>query len=153
MKFSYSQISYFSTPESGVSIIPYAPSITQVYAQRSKNLLVNIDSVQTMQDHETCVSPVLLLIPPIIVEYDEATKSREPTPSDPPTLTTTSLSSVSDIDLPIALRKEPHNYPSIRYPLDHFCTYANLSTDHLAFTTRFDSYSIPKNVTKALQHP
>jgi hypothetical protein len=97
------------------------------------------------------VSPMLLNISHIIVESNEATKSHELTSSDSPTLAPTSPSLVSNIDIPIALRKEPHNCPSTRYPLHHFCTYANLSTNHCVFTTHLDSNPISKNVIMVLQ--
>jgi hypothetical protein len=134
LKFLDSQVSSFSTLESGVSPISHVSPITQVYTRRGKNLPVNTNSIQTIQNHETCASPMSLHIPHTIVESDEATEPLEPTPFDPPTLAHISPSLVSDLHLPIALRKEPRNCPSTRYPLDRFCTYANLSIDYRAFT-------------------
>jgi hypothetical protein len=44
--------------ESGVSPTSPVPPITQVYTRRRKNLPIDTNYVQTMQDHEACASPV-----------------------------------------------------------------------------------------------
>ena len=151
--------------------------LLRLYTRRGKKHHVGTNSVQTMQNHETCSSPETLHISPDPTTESEpnpTTKSKpDPTTESEPDPTTESAQSptqapdppsssppiptfsppphIFDYDLPIALRKESRT--CTRYPLNRFCTYAALSTDHRAFTTSLDSYSIPKNVAEALQHP
>lgn len=48
MKYPDNHISFSLTPDSGVPPTPSAPTNTQVYARRGKNLPVYINSIQTM---------------------------------------------------------------------------------------------------------
>lgn len=97
-----------------------------------------------MQDHEPCTYPLLLHTLASTTESDRTIESPPHAPNSP--------SHTSDLDFPMAFRKEPRNYPSTRYPLNHLCACTTLSTDHRAFTTSLDNYSVPKNVIDALQH-
>jgi hypothetical protein len=135
LKYSDVHIGSSSILESGMSLTPLVPPITRVYTRRGKNLPVDINSVQTIHDHETCGSPI---------EPDPTTQSAAPASNPPP---------ISNLDLPIALRKVSRTCPSTRYPLDRFYSYAALSTHHRAFTMSLDSYSVPKNVSEALHNP
>ena len=63
--------------KSGMSLTLPVPPITQVYTRRGKNHPVNTNSIQIMQDHETCSSPV---------EPDPITESpQSPTETPDPT--------------------------------------------------------------------
>lgn len=58
---------------------------------------------------------------------------------------------MSDLDLPIALRKGTRN--STRYPLTHFISFHALSSSFHAFALSLSVISLPKHYQKALTHP
>lgn len=104
-----------------------------------------------MQDHETCSS--LVEPDPITESPQSPTQTPDPITPSPPLPAPIPQPQISDLDLPIALRKGSCPCPSTRNPLDRFCSYTALSTDHHTFTTSLDSYSVLKNVTEALHNP
>ena len=57
---------------------------------------------------------------------------------------------LSDIDLPIALRKGKRQ---CTYPISSFVSYYNLSPTSCVFLTFLDSITLPKSVTHVLSHP
>ncbi|CAL5338710.1 unnamed protein product [Camellia sinensis] len=56
-----------------------------------------------------------------------------------------------DIDLPIALRKQPRS--CTLHPIENFVSYNTLSAAYRAFTSNLDRVNIPKNVEEALEIP
>ena len=64
----------------------------------------------------------------------------EPTPNKP-----------DDIDLPIALRKQPSS--CTLHPIEKFVSYNTLSAGYRAFTSNLDRVKIPKNIKEALEIP
>jgi hypothetical protein len=58
LKYSDVHINSSLILESGMPPTPLVPPITQVYTRMGKNLPVDTNSVQTIQDYETCASPV-----------------------------------------------------------------------------------------------
>ena len=70
-----------------------------------------------------------------------ASSSTDPAPTDPP---------LSDLDLPIALRKGKR---TCTYPISSCVSYDQLSSSSRCFVTALDSISIPKTVIEALSHP
>ena len=55
----------------------------------------------------------------------------------------------SNLDLPIALRKDKRN----TYPISQFVSYSNLSKGHNTFLTTLDNLFVPKNIQEALGDP
>ena len=108
-----------SYPTSTASSDPPRPLITYVYTCRDKPPQSNVAGPQ----------PADLLL---------ATSSLP-----------ASASSDSDLDLPIALRKDKHN---CTHPISSFVSYNHLSQSTHSFVTSLDSMTIPKILDKALSH-
>lgn len=58
---------------------------------------------------------------------------------------------ISDLDIPIALRKGTRSCP--KYPISMFISYSNLSSSFKAFTSSLSDIVIPRNIDEALEIP
>ena len=54
-------------------------------------------------------------------------------------------------DMQVALLKSTHT--CTRYPIHDYLAYSHLSTESYACTIAIDTHIVPRNVTKALNHP
>ncbi|KAH9792938.1 hypothetical protein KPL71_004353 [Citrus sinensis] len=90
--------------------------------------------------------------------HPQLSQEGDTTPSNPSTIQESfsdqdplPVPEVSDLDLPIALRKGTRN--STRYPLTHFISFHALSSSFHAFALSLSVISLPKHYQKALTHP
>lgn len=84
------------------------------------------------------------LVPPA------STRSTDDTSNTKNDEVTTSHIELSDLDLPMTLRKGQCYFT---YPIASYVSYDNLSTSSCSLVATLDSISIPKTVGEALAHP
>ena len=61
------------------------------------------------------------------------------------------IPSISDLDVPIAIRKGVRN--CIKHPIANYLSYQRLSKNHRAFTSRISHLFVPRNIQEALDDP
>ena len=120
--------------------VPFSSSSTHTGQGEANDLLVY-----------TIASPVApsvpsLVKPPITQVY---IGRQNPLVSGPPPAASSS-ETVSDDDLPIALRKGRHQCV---HPISSFCTYNQLSSQFCSFIASLDSISLPNTFQEGLSHP
>lgn len=77
--------------------------------------------------------------------------SGNPTPTLSPSNISNDAPIISDLDVPIAVRKGVRN--CTKHPISNYLSYHKLSKGHKAFTSRISHLFVPRNIQEALDDP
>lgn len=139
------------------------PSLSLPHTFLEKGSSLDPNLLSTSPPIPSPVIPVIQLDKPLQFyvrkkSQPQLSQEGDTTPSNPSTIQESfsdqdplPVPEVSDLDLPIALRKGTRN--STRYPLTHFISFHALSSSFRAFALSLSVISLSKHYQKALTHP